>query len=172
MFFIMFEYNLKQFAQWPKRAILLWEGCDRTPRYHNYPDVVKNDARERNIKLDSRANGPAIAAYRFAGGRRPGRFGSSNEWSIHHLYSGKFPHWDRERTLHATEDGLHFTQSAGLIALHPIADALCDEFPFFSWCLRSKSFSSFGYDPDGVFSTERDKYGFATGHSCEIYYSA
>jgi hypothetical protein len=33
--------------------------------------------------------------------------------------------------MHAAKDCNHFTQSAGLIAAHLIADALSDEFPFF-----------------------------------------
>jgi hypothetical protein len=61
----------------------------------------------------------------------------------------------------------HFTQSAGLVAVHPIADALCDEYPFFSWLLRAISFQEFGYDPDGVFLPPPDSLGFAVGDSCE-----
>lgn len=52
--------------------------------------------------------------------------------------------------------------------MHPIADALVDEFPFFAWLLRSDSFRRFGYDPDGVFSPRQDELAFAAGRSCEI----
>ena len=44
-----------------------------------------------------------------------------------------------------------------------MADALCDEFPFFSWFLRALSFKRFGYDPDGVFSPPQTENGFAEG---------
>lgn len=129
-------------------------------RYHKYPEAVRRLAKRRDIYLDKRANGPAIAAFLMAGGERPGRFGSSNAWSIHHLYSGKFPYVGRSTTIHAAKDGNHFTQSARLVATHPVADAMSDEFPFFAWFLRAEAFRRFGYDPDGVFSGERDRFGF------------
>jgi hypothetical protein len=93
-------------------------------------------ARARGVVLDTRPNGPAIAAFILAGGIRPERFGSSNAWSVHHLYSGKFPYIGPKTTTHAAKESGHFTQSAGLVAAHPIADALVDEFPFFAWLLR------------------------------------
>ena len=159
--------NLPEFVSWPSEALLLWRGCDRIPepgksqKYHRYPTRLKELAAERGIDLDTRPNGPAIAAFQIAGGRRPGRFGSSNAWSIHHLYSGKFPHHRDARTLHAAKDGLHFTQSAGLVAVHPIADSLCDEFPLFTWRLRAEAFIRFGYDPDGIFAQTHDLFGFS-----------
>lgn len=166
--------NLGDFVHWPARAMLLWEGCNRVApegekrKYHRYPELVRHLAESTGVTLDSRPNGPAIAAFVLAGGVRPERFGSSNAWSIHHLYSGKFPYIDRTSTTHAIKELCHFTQSAGLIAAHPVADALCDEFPFFAWLLRAESFRRFGYDPDGVFSGSRDRIGFAEGHDCEI----
>lgn len=165
--------NLTDFVHWPARAMLLWEGCDRRPpegkkqKYHNYPKSIRELAKKQVINLDMRPNGPAIAAFQFAGGTRPERFGSSNAWSIHHVYSGKFPYIGWTTTTHAAKEFRHFTQSAGLIATHPIADAICDEFPFFAWLLRVESFRRFGYDPDGVFTPRQDKFGFAEGHSCE-----
>jgi hypothetical protein len=164
--------NLNDFIRWPTRAVLLWEGCDRIApegeerRYHRYPELIRKLAKEGRVTLDSRPNGPAIAAFRLSGGVRPERFGSSNAWSIHHVYSGKFPYLDRTATTHAIKECKHFTQSAGLVASHPIADALCDEFPFFAWLLRAESFHRFGYDPDGVFSPHRDGFGFSKGHGC------
>lgn len=156
--------HLDAFVRWPTQAQLLWEGCDRNTKYHTYPPVIASSAKVHRLRLDGRVNGPAIAAYRLAGGERPPRFGSNNAWSVHHLYSGKFPYFDREETLHAAYDGRHCTQSAGLVAIHPVADQMCDEYPFFAWLLRAKSFLNFGYDPDGVFSDETpDGYGFIPG---------
>lgn len=166
--------NLGSFVRWAAEAILLWPGCNRVPesgrrqRYFSYPDHIKKLARAQSIVLDTRANGPAVASFLLAGGERPQRFGSSNAWSIHHLYSGKFPYRGNQETTHATKDCNHFTQSAGLVAVHPVADSLTDEFPFFTWLLRAKAFAKFGYDPDHVFSTEVDSYGFATGCTCRI----
>jgi hypothetical protein len=167
--------NLKEFVYWPKRAILLWQGCDRIKpagkknKYHTYPLEVRQLAKGCGMKLDTRPNGPARAAFEYAGGDRPERFGSSNACTAHHLYSGKFPYCGRSETLHAVKKGDHFTQSAGVIVAHPIADALCDEFPFFAWVLRYEAFRRFRYDPDGVFSSQQDRFGFAEGHPCEVF---
>lgn len=166
--------NLSEFVEWPKKSILLWRSCDRIAedgkkqKFHAYPKKLRKLAKAKNVRLDSRANGPAIVSFLLAGGDRPAREGSTNSWSIHHLYSGKFPYIGSETTLHAPRSGLHFTQSAGLVAIHPIADAMCDEFPAFAWLLRAHAFKKFKYDPDGVFSKARDRYGFARGKLCAI----
>lgn len=63
--------DLEAFVRFPQEALLLWRGCIRPNNRttHRYPDVLKTGAKERLVKaLDSRANGPAIAAFRFAGG--------------------------------------------------------------------------------------------------------
>ena len=166
--------QLDSFVQWAREALLLWPGCDRIPRdgrrlaYFSYPSYIKAMVGDVGLRLDTRANGPAIASFAVAGGRRPARFGSSNAWSIHHLYSGKFPHLGHSETTHAAKDGNHFTQSAGLIAAHPVADALCDEFPFLAWYFRAQAYLRFGYDPDGVFANTRDDLGFAEGRACRV----
>jgi hypothetical protein len=158
--------------------LLLWPECDRVPppgkkqKYFSYPAHIREMARAKRLPLDTRPNGPAIASFVLAGGDRPARFGSTNAWSIHHLYSGKFPYCGQQQTTHAAKECLHFTQSAGLIAAHPLADALVDEFPFFAWLLRAHGFIRFGYDPDGVFASMRDKYGFAEGHRCRVIEAA
>ena len=151
--------RLDSFVRWASTAILLWPGCDRVPlsgkklKYHSFPPHIRKMAKAVGLRLDTRPNGPAIASFRLADGIRPDRFGSSNAWSIHHLYSGKFPYLGRTTTTHAAKMGNHFTQSAGLVAVHPVADALADEFPFFAWFLRARSYRHFGYDPDGALST-------------------
>ncbi len=166
----------QDFIRFPERALLLWRGCDRvTPegkkqRYHQYPQQLKLAAKPLQLKLDGRPNGPARAAFQFAGGERPERTGSTNDWTAHHLYSGKFPYIGRDSTTHAVKLGNHFTQSAGVITAHPIADGMCDEFPCFAWLLRAISFKKFGYDPDGVFSDEKDEFGFVKGRSCAVIY--
>ena len=170
--------QLDAFVRWPEKALLLWHGCNRVPeegkrqKYFSYPESIKALAMTVKVRLDTRPNGPAIAAFLIAGGARPGRFGSSNAWSIHHLYSGKFPYLGRSGTTHAAKHPLHFTQSAGLVAAHPVADALVDEFPFFAWLLRCHAFLRHGYDPDAVFSSSQDEFGFAPGFACEISESA
>lgn len=166
--------NLASFICWPSEAMLLWPGCNRVPepgkkqKYFSYPEHIRQLARTARISLDTRPNGPAIASFLLAGGKRPDRFGSSNAWSIHHLYSGKFPYYGRQSTTHATKECNHFTQSAGLIAAHPVADALVDEFPFFAWLLRAMAYIRFGYDPDQIFSEDLDDYGFVRGKPCRV----
>jgi hypothetical protein len=54
------------------------------------------------------------------------------------------------------------------VAIHPIADALFDEFPVFAWFLRAHAYLRFGYDPDRVFSLDCDDYGFRSGKPCRI----
>jgi hypothetical protein len=170
--------HITDFVQWPQRAVLLWDGCDRCKpegkpqKYQTYPQSIRTLAKATKITLDSRPNGPARAAFMFAGGTRPDRFGSTNATTMHHVYSGKFPYIGKIRTLHAVKFRKHFTQSAGMIATHPIADALCDEGPFFAWFLRFIAFGKFGYDPDGVFSPKQDQLWFAEGHNCEIIFCA
>ena len=168
--------HLADFVQWPTSALLLWKGCDRVPslgkkqKYHRYPAPICALAKAKNIQLDTRPNGPARAAFLFAGGVRPERFGSTNASTMHHVYSGKFPYIARTTTTHAVKLCNHFTQSAGVVATHPVADALSDEYPFFGWLLRFEAFRRFGYDPDGVFSPSHHDLGFAEGHKCEIIY--
>jgi len=165
--------NYPELCQFSKRPLLLLDGCDRKPeegkkmKYHSFPKEIKDWAKEKNIYLDSRRNGPAVAAFELADGLRPLRYGSNNKWHIHHLYSGKFPYFEKTETLHAAKSGVHFTQSAGLIAVHPILDAVCDESPAFTWFLRFLSWKKFGYDPDWVFSRKIDKYGFDSLRSSE-----
>jgi hypothetical protein len=160
---ILYEVNasLDSFVKWPQRAELLWAACDRTAKYHNYPDALKGLFRQHRIACDARSNGPAIIAYLVAGGQRPKRNGN-HDWTIHHLYDGKFPYPGSARpSLRAVMDARHFTQSAGLVAIHPIADALADEFGAFAWRLRAEAFLRFGYDPEGAFSSAQDEFGFA-----------
>lgn len=170
--------ELDSFVRWAPEAILLWPGCDRVPppgkkqAYFSFPKHIRQMAKTRGIPLDTRPNGPAVAAFQLAGGNRPERFGSSNAWTIHHLYSGKFPYVGRRETTHAAKECNHFTQSGGLIAAHPVADALVDEFPFFAWLLRADAYRRFGYDPDHVFAADHDKFGFASGRNCRVIEAA
>jgi len=82
----------------------LWKGCDRVPslgkkqKYHRYPAPICALAKAKDIQLDTRPNGPARAAFLFAGGVRPERFGSTNASTMHHVYSGKFPYIARTTT--------------------------------------------------------------------------
>jgi hypothetical protein len=146
--------SLDVFVKWAERPLLLWRGCSRASAYHRYPKEIKLEAKRLGLPLDTRTNGPAVAAFRIAGGVRPARYGSTNSWSVHHLYSGKFPAPHVVSTTWAAKCPLHMTQAAGLVAIHPIADQVCDEYPFFAWFLRAHAFNKFQYDPDGVMAGE------------------
>lgn len=142
------------FIKWPKASLLFMPGAIRID-YHDYTIEQKRRLRDAGVKADSRSNGPAVMAYLLAGGERPRRTAPGREWSIHHIYDGKFPGPGAIATTHAVKDGRFFTEAAGLVAIHPIADALADEVPYFAWLLRREAYDRFGLDPDGVFGTQR-----------------
>lgn len=160
---------LSDFVKWPKEALLLWRGCVRT-KFHKYPPAMLELLASRKIYRRNWSNDPAIHAYLVAGGGRPTRIHQDFGWEIHHLYLGLAVAGGRRAT-HAVKDGLHFTQSAGLVAIHPVADALYAEDPTFAELLRKESFIRFGYDPDGLFSNgPRDKFGFVPPRTTRLIY--
>lgn len=140
-----------EFICWPSHPLLLMPGCTRDVRFHLYEPHLIAKLRAAHIAIDRRSNGPAIMAYKLAGGQRPMREGGTREWHVHHIYDGKFPAPGRTSSIRAAKRGEHFTEAAGLVAVHPIADALADEVPYFAWLLRGEAYSRFRYDPDGVF---------------------
>jgi len=146
----------EQFVCWPEKSLLFMPGVVRT-KTHTYTDKQKKQLKDGGIKPDARSNGPAICAYLLASGERPFRHGERRGWSIHHIYDGKFPAFENGTTIHAVKDGNYFTESAGLVAIHPIADALADEVPYFAWLLRHTAFKKFSFDPDNVFLNIRGK---------------
>ena len=150
--------NKDRFIRWSTRSLLFWAGLVRHPdgrRKDCYKFSPKRKAllKRANLEEDARNNGPAILAFRLAGGDRPTRVDfPRHHWSIHHIYDGRFPAKDGKSVLHASRDGEHFTQAAGLVALHPLADGLVGDCSFFAWLLRYEAFIRFNYDPDGVFN--------------------
>lgn len=161
--------HLDEFVKFPEKSVLLWSGCYRHGRAHDFPGPLKESLAKQKVKPNSLTNGPAINAFLFAGGKRPNSNQPGRGWNIHHLYDGMITYHARESSLHAVKDGNHFTQSAGLVAVHPVADALCNEVPAFAWYLRGLSLQKFGYDPDGVYPGGRtDEYGFLQPHKTEV----
>jgi hypothetical protein len=91
-------------------------------------------------------------AFRLADGERPVRSDFPRfHWSIHHIYDGRFSASQNSVVTHAAYLGEHFTQVAGLVALHPLADGLVGDCKYFAWLLRHEAFLRFDYDPDRVF---------------------
>jgi hypothetical protein len=146
------------FIRWPDRALLFWTGLvrhsnGRRKDCYEFSPKRKAVLKRAGLEEDGRNNGPAILAFRLAGGERPVRRDfPRHHWSIHHIYDGRFPASKAAVVLHATWDGNHFTQSAGLVALHPLADGLVGDCAYFAWLLRHEAFVRFDYDPNGVFN--------------------
>lgn len=159
--------NLDSFVCWPTRAELFWDGCHKIAK-HQFPDVLRNAIDAAGLPFRNWSNDPAIYAYRLAGGERPRR-AVKNEWDVHHLYDRQFPYPGKCSTLAAVKSGRHFTQTAGLVAVHPIAHEIASEYDLFAWRLRAESFLRFGYDPDGAFSPAQDEFGFAGKPSSRIW---
>ena len=141
-----------RFVSWPARALCFSPRCVRID-YHKYTPVQQSQLRAAGIRADTRSNGPAIMAFLLAGGRRPSRALANKDWSIHHIYDGKFPAPGRSSSAHAVKDGSLFSNSAGLVAVHPVADALADEVAYFAWLLQKEAFERFKFDPDSVFAS-------------------
>lgn len=140
------------FICWPERPLLLIPGRIRT-KFHDYSPEVVEQLNAAGIRPNRLSNGPAICAYLLAGGQRPVRSYLQHSWSVHHIYDGKHPFVPGRATVHAVKDGQYFTESAGLVAIHPVADSLADEIPYFAWLLRRAAYEKFGFDPDGVFGS-------------------
>lgn len=147
-----------EFIRWPERSLLFWTGLvrhrdGRRKDCYAYSTRHKALLARAGLEEDGRNNGPAILAFRLAGGeRRLRRDFPRHHWSIHHIYEGRFPIVSGRSVLHAAANGEHFTQSAGLVALHPLADGLAGDCRYFAWLLRHEAFVRFDYDPDKVFA--------------------
>ena len=136
----------EQFFQWPQLSVLFWPGCVRTENDGEYifPAELITHMERLGLKPDTRTNGPAINSFQVAGGKRPNW--GNEAWHIHHIYDGT------EGSLHAVNNGDHFTHSAGLVAAHPIAHHLAHESNLLKWLLRRGAFVRCGYDPMGIFT--------------------
>ena len=139
-----------QYVCWPKHELLFSPVAIRKTGFCTYSREQLAQLKAAGFVADRRSNGPAVMAYLIAKGKRPMRASSNRGWHIHHIYDGKFVAPGKQKTLHAVKDGDHFTQAAGLVAVHPIADALADEVGYFAWLLRREAYKRFGYDPDQV----------------------
>ncbi len=145
----------ESFIKWPKCSRLLIPGRTRRKSgFCEYPQEIITELKAKRITVDRRTNGPAIMCYLLAGGERPKRKDSNLQWAIHHVYDGRFPFEKGQETLHAVTDGYHFTEAAGLVAIHPVAEALAEEYFYFAWELRWEAYKRFGYNPDNIFSSK------------------
>jgi hypothetical protein len=69
---------------------------------------------------------------------------------------GKCPRFRSSRSGLPSRTACRFVAGhTGGFVVHPVAEALADEFAAFAWLLRCEAFTRFGFDPDGVFGDER-----------------
>ncbi len=84
-----------------------------------------------------------------------------------------FPYTGKDKpSLQAVKNPRHSTQSAGLVATRPLADALAHEFEIFAWKLSAESFRSFGYDLNGAIHDCPDEFAL-NGRKCpRVWYAS
>ncbi len=146
------------YIRWPRRQRLLLDAVTRHPDGNNpncytYPPELAAEIVAAGLLIDARNNGPAILAFQLAGGERPRRpYPSTWAWTIHHIYDGQHPRLNQEFVPRAVADGRLFTEAAGLVAVHPLADYVGMNVPLLAWLLRSEAFRRFNFDPMGVFN--------------------
>jgi len=143
----------------PKRAVLLWSGCVRQEHRYEFPAGLKSKWKtQRSGALDYRMrNGPPNSAFRLGQATKP------QGWELDHIYN--------EEPLWSARNGLHFTQSAGLVAMPRHAHLRRHSDAMLTWLVRGVAFVKFGYDPLEVFSpTAHDSFGFSAGRHCEVFW--
>ncbi|HMJ88301.1 MAG TPA: hypothetical protein VK530_00710 [Candidatus Acidoferrum sp.] len=146
-----------KYFKWPKRSLLLQRGWTRhhdgsRSDCYSYDSELKTRLTAKRLEPDGRNNGPAILAFLMAEGTRPRCNGGG--WPIHHVYDGSAEHpVSRKKILHSVQNGDFFTQSAGLVAAHPVAHCIAHQSPLLGWLLRWEAYKRFTFDPDRVFDT-------------------
>lgn len=102
----------------------------------------------------------AVAAFRYAGGIKPESPKGAEGWTVLHLYHMDLIQVDKHR--------YHFTQSANLVAVHPVAQHLLAEQPCLLKSLQKRVFDKFGYDPLGQIAPGQnhdERTGFAVNNA-------
>jgi hypothetical protein len=161
------EALLLGWIRWPKDASLLWDGCVRMSAPYVYPGLLQRRI-PHGVIMDRRMNnGPGRTAFHAGGGSCP------EGWMCHHIYDRWYSPWPREgKPLvgGAVAVGRHFTQSAGIAAVHPTVNIDAHGDTTVSRFLKLLAFLKFGYDPEQRFGDKTDDYGFESGHRCKVLY--
>ena len=145
------------YIRWPKKSRLLLDGMTRHPdgnsqNCYDYPPELVREILEAGLSDDRRNNAPAILAFQLTGGDRPRRPYPSNwGWTIHHIYDGQHLAPTDKTVPRAVVEGKLFTEAAGLVAVHPLADYVATNVPLLAWLLRWEAFCRFQFDPMDVF---------------------
>ena len=147
------------YFRWPKEERIIskeWvrHKDGRKKDCYDYPTQLVDEIKSAGLRVDRRNNGPAIVSFLLAGGERPLRpFPSRWGWTIHHIYDGQHPRFQNEQVPHAINDPKLFTDSRGLVAVHPFADYIAMREPLLAWLLRWEASKRFpGFDPMRVFN--------------------
>lgn len=104
----------------------------------------------------------AVAAFKRCGGNVPQPVPGAERWPPPvHLYAGA-PALPNGSVFEATRHQNHYTQSAGLVAVHTVVHHLMPQYPCIVNTLRARAFKEFKYDPAKYFSPQawHDACGF------------
>src|ERR1051325_1797412 len=132
------------YVRWPKEIRLLLPGVTRHPDGNNpncyqYPVGLIDEIQTAGLEVRNYNNDPAIYAFLLTGGDRPRRsFPATWGWTIHHIYDEKHPapaNVTAQPVPRAVRRGDLFTHSAGLVAVHPLADYVATNEPLLAWLL-------------------------------------
>jgi hypothetical protein len=137
--------NKDQFFCWPVIPLLLLPEVTRPGRgHHSYSDELRETFGKFKIPIDSKSNGPAVMSYLLSGGEM--RFTSHDKlWEIHHIYNRDFSF--NGEILDAVHCGNHFTDSAGLVAAHPVAHKAAHTFAYIARRLWQEANERYEYNP-------------------------
>lgn len=164
-------YEGNRLVSFAYRSMLLWPRCTPGENLDDLPAEPKELAltcigpiglsayeekeliaalKERGISCTEKYPvHPDRFAFAFARGQHP------NDWTFHHLYDGIVPFHGRKKTLDAQKHGRHFTETAGMVTVHPLVQELYDHCACIRRTLRARSFTQFKYDPDEYFEKGR-----------------
>ena len=172
-------YHESPLVRWPQRALLCQWGMTSQDRIgvidENDPDwTLRNmpapermlppgdaqyDALVRQEDPEALAPGARIgwpfaaAAFKYTGGNVPQAEAGADAWRLLHLYAGA-PAFDNGVEFDAMPNPKHYTQSAGLVAVHPVVHLLMAQHPCIVHTLRARAFTKFNYDPANYFPHE------------------
>lgn len=171
-------YEGNRLVSFAYRSMLLWPRCTPAENLDDLPAEPKelaltcigpiglSDYEEKQLMGALKERGisatekfpvhPDRFAFAFARGQHP------NDWTFHHLYDGILPFHGQRKTLDARKHGRHFTETAGMVTVHPLVQELYDHRACIRRTLRARSFTQFKYDPDEDFAKggPHNEFGF------------
>jgi hypothetical protein len=174
--------GLSEHYRFAERAELFWRGITRGNRNmtagldapdadvkdfilkvcgNHYHPSLREFLVNNRVMLDSPFPvTPEEVAFTLAGGSlQPSE--DEGDWRLRHLYDGQHAFEGRDLTLNSYDDGDHFTESAGLVAVRSTSDDDLGQYGCVVKTLRWCAFENFGYDPDRYFDPgEHDQFGF------------